>query len=124
MQLIQAELSEQIIGCGLRVHRALGPGFLEKVYEEALAIELVKTGFSFERQKIIVVFYEQKPVGEHRLDLLIESRVVVELKACKEIEDVHLATARSYLKATGLQLALVLNFTKPTLEIRRVVLSG
>ncbi|HTB81171.1 MAG TPA: GxxExxY protein [Opitutaceae bacterium] len=124
MQLIQAELPEQIIGCGLRVHRALGPGFLEKVYEEALAIELVKAGFSFERQKIIVVLYEQKPVGEHRLDLLIESRVVVELKACKEIEDVHLATARSYLKATGLQLALVLNFAKPTLEIRRVVLSG
>jgi GxxExxY protein len=102
----------------------LGRDSLKRSNEEALTIELMKAGFSFERQKIIVVFYEQKPAGEHRLDLLIESQVVVELKACKEIEDVHLATARSYLKATGLQLALVLNFAKPTLEIRRVVLSG
>ena len=124
MPLVEEELSERILGCCIRVHRALGPGFLEKVYEEAVSIELAKSGLGFERQKIVLIFYDQKPIGEHRLDLLIESRVVIELKACKEIEDVHLATARSYLKATGLQLALVLNFAKPTLEIRRVVLSG
>jgi len=70
------------------------------------------------------VFYDGKLIGEHRLDLLVEKRVVLELKACKGIDDVHLATARSYLKATGCQLALVLNFAKPTLEIRRVVLSA
>jgi GxxExxY protein len=124
MPLIEEELSERILGCCIRAHRTLGPGFLEKVYEEALAIELAKAGLCFERQKTVVIYYDQKPVGEHRLDLLIESRVIIELKACKEIEDVHLATARSYLKATGLQLALVLNFAKPTLEIRRVVLTG
>ncbi len=123
MELIEAELSERIIGCGIRVHRVLGPGFLEKVYEEAFAVELAKAGLSFERQKIVLLFYEGKPIGEHRLDYLIQDRVVLELKACKDIEDIHLATARSYLKATNLPLALVLNFAKPTLEIRRVVLS-
>jgi GxxExxY protein len=123
MELIEAELSERIIGCCIQVHRVLGPGFLEKVYEEALAIELAKTGLSFERQKTLALLYDGKPIGEHRLDYLISTRVVLELKACLKIEDIHLATARSYLKATGLPLALVVNFAKPTLEIRRVVLS-
>lgn len=124
MELIEAELSGQIVGCCICVHRALGPGFLEKVYEEALTIELVKSGLSFERQKIITLTYDGLAVGEHRLDLLIACRVVVELKACKAIEDIHLATARSYLKATRLPLALLLNFAKPTLEVRRVVLTA
>jgi GxxExxY protein len=124
MELIEAELSEKIIGGCIKVHRALGPGFLEKIYEEAFAIELAKSGFRFERQKVVIVFYDGRPLGEYRLDLLIESRVVLELNACKEIEDIHLATARSYLKASGCQLALVINFAKPTLEIRRVVLSS
>lgn len=124
MELIERELSEKIIGCCIRVHRALGPGFLEKVYEEALAIELTKAGLGFERQKAVVVYYDSQPVGDHRLDYLIESRVIVELKATKEIDDVHLAIARSYLKATGQLLALVINFAKTTLEIKRVVLTA
>ena len=124
MELIEAELSERIIRCGIRVHRALGPGFLEKIYEEALAIELAKGGLVFERQKIVVLMYDGRPIGEHRLDLLVEARVVLELKACKAIEDLHLATARSYLKATFLPIALVMNFAKPVLEIRRVALSS
>jgi GxxExxY protein len=123
MELIETELSERIIGGGIRVHRALGPGFLEKIYEAALAIELAKGALTFERQKILILTYDGKPIGEHRLDLLVESRVVVELKACKAIEDIHHATARSYLKATGLPIAMGMNFAKPTLEIRRVALS-
>jgi GxxExxY protein len=123
MELIESELSERIIGCCIRVHKALGPGFLEKIYEEALSIELAKAGLIFERQKLVVVIYDGKPVGDHRLDLVVASRVVVELKACKGIEDIHLATVRSYLKATGLPLGLVVNFAKPTAEVRRVVLS-
>jgi GxxExxY protein len=123
MELIEAELSERIIGCCIQVHRVLGPGFLEKVYEEALAIELAKAGQSFERQKTVVLLYDGKPVGEHRLDYLITARVILELKACLKIEDIHLATACSYLKATKLPLALVVNFAKPKLENRRVVLS-
>jgi GxxExxY protein len=105
------------------VHKELGPGFVEKIYEEALALELAKSDLPFERQKLIVVFYDGKPIGDHRLDFLIATRVVLELKACKEIDDVHLATVRSYLKATRLSLGLVVNFAKPTVEIRRVVLS-
>ena len=124
MVLIEAELSERIIGGCIRVHRALGPGFLESIYEEALSIELVKSGLAFERQMVVAVTYDGKPVGEHRLDYLIERRVVLELKACKNIDDVHLAVARSYLKATHLPLALVVNFAKPTVEIRRVILSS
>ncbi|MEI6106093.1 MAG: GxxExxY protein [Opitutae bacterium] len=123
MPLIHAELSERIIGCGICVHRALGPGFLEKIYEEALCLELSKANLKYERQKSVVIIYETKPVGEHRLDLVVEGQVVVELKATSGIADVHLVTARSYLKATALQLALVLNFAQPVLEIKRVVLS-
>lgn len=123
MEMIEAELSERIIGCCIRVHRELGPGFLEKIYEEAVAREILKSGIPCERQKLVVIRYDQQPVGEHRLDFLVEARVVPELKACREIEEVHLATARSYLKATGCALALVVNFARPTVEIRRVVLS-
>lgn len=124
MALIEEELSGRIPGCCISVHRVLGPGFLESIYEEALAIEFAKNGLRFERQKNVLISYDGKPVGEHRLDYLLESRVVLELKACKNIDDIHLAIARSYLKATNLTLTLVVNFAKPTLEIRRVVLSA
>lgn len=124
MELIEAQLSERIIGCCIAVHRVLGPGFLEKMYEEALVIELVKQDLAVERQKEIVVIYDQRPIGEHRLDLMVEGRVIIELKACRGIEDIHLATLRSYLKAAGVPLGLLVNFAKPTVEIRRVVLSS
>ena len=123
MEWVEAELSNKIIGCGIKVHRTLGPGFLEKVYEAALAVALANAGIDFEQQKTVPLLYAQQPIGGHRLDLFVAGRVVVELKACKNIEDVHLATARSYLKATGAALALLMNFAKSTLEIRRVVLS-
>ena len=123
MKLIQSELSEKIIGCCIRVHKLLGPGFLEKVYEEALCLELADAGLSFERQKPITIAYRGQTIGEHRLDLLVEVAVVVELKACRAIEDIHLATTRSYLKASSLQLGLVINFARPTLDIKRVVLT-
>lgn len=124
MDLIEEDLSERIIGCCIQVHRVLGPGFLEKVYEEAVAIEFTRTGLKFERQKPDIVTYEGAPVGEHRLDFQVEGRVVLELKAGKEIEDIHLAIARSYPKATRSQLALVVDFARPKVEIRRVVLTA
>lgn len=123
MELIEVQLSERIIGCGIQVHRVLGPGFLEKICEEALAIEFARAGLKFERQKAIVVRHAEQPIGAHRLDYLVEGKVVLELKACRAIEDVHLAVARSYLKATACPLALVVNFAQPKLEIRRVVLT-
>lgn len=124
MELIEAELSHQIIGCCIEVHRVLGPGFLEKVYEEAVAVEFARTRLAFERQKLVVVYYADQPVGEHRLDFLVEARVILELKACRALEDVHFAISRSYLKATGCALALVVNFAQPKVEIRRVVLTA
>jgi GxxExxY protein len=123
MPLVEEALSEKILGCCICVHRALGPGFLESVYEAAVAIELTKAGLRFERQKVVVISYDGQPIGEHRLDLLVEEKVVLELKACRGIEDVYLAVTRSYLKATRCQLGLVVNFAKPTLEIRRVVMT-
>jgi len=123
MPLVEEDLSERILGCCIRVYRTVGPGFLESVYEAAVALELEKAGLVFERQKVVTIFYEEKVVGEHRLDLVVEQRVVVELKACRGIDDVHLAITRAYLKAAHCPLGLVVNFAKPTLEIRRVVLT-
>jgi GxxExxY protein len=123
MSLIHAVLSERIIGCCIHVHKTLGPGFMESIYEQALCLELSKAALRFEGQKSVLIIYEGQPVGEHRPDLVVEGLVVVELKAAKGIEDVHLATARSYLKATSLKLALILNFARPTLDIKRVVLT-
>lgn len=123
MPLIHAALSEQIIGCCIRVHKSLGPGFLEKIYEEALSLELTKAGLAFGRQKAITVIYGGRTIGEHRLDLVVAGKGVLELKACVGIEDIHLATARSYLKATILELALVINFARPVLDLKRVVLT-
>jgi GxxExxY protein len=120
MKLGNKELSEQIIGAGIRVHKELGPGFLESIYEEALAIELRLLRLQFERQKPVPVFYRGHAVGEHRLDLLVEGAVVVELKAITEFEPIHFAIVRSYLKALGLSDALLLNFAGARLAIKRV----
>lgn len=115
------ELSGRIIEAAIKVHKALGPGFMESIYEKALCIQLQKEEMGFEVQKEVRVYYEDEEVGLHRLDLVIEEEIVVELKAVKGIEDVHLAQLRSYLKAAGLKIGLLLNFSKPTLEIKRVV---
>lgn len=113
-------LTERIIGAAVRVHRELGPGFLESIYEEALSVELRLLGLTFERQKPVPVFYRGHPVGEHRLDLLVESQVVVELKAINTLENIHFAIVRSYLKALGLRDALLLNFAGTRLVMKRV----
>ena len=115
-----AELTDRIIAAAIRVHTELGPGFLESMYEEALAIEFATAGIAFERQKLLPVFYREHLVGEHRLDLLVERKVVIELKAISELEKIHFAIVRSYLKASGLQDALLLNFAASTLVVKRV----
>ena len=115
------ELSKKIIGAAIEVHRELGPGFLESIYEEALKVELSEHGLNVEFQKEVTIEYLGVVVGIHRLDMMVEGKFIVELKAAKELTDVHLAQLRSYLKATGLRVGLLLNFAKPKLEIRRVV---
>ncbi len=115
------ELSKKIIGAAIEVHRALGPGFLENIYEEALKVEFMEHGLHYDAQKEIQIKYIGVEVGLHRLDLLVEKQIIVELKAVKEFKDIHFAQLRSYLKATGLKVGLLFNFAKPTLDIKRVV---
>lgn len=114
------DLSGKIIGAAIRVHEALGPGFLEGIYEEAFCIELAEIHLRFQRQVPIVIRYRQRTIGEHRLDLLVEDQVVVELKAVSGFDNIHFATVRSYLKATNCTLGLLLNFASSTLQIKRV----
>jgi len=115
-------LSGQIIEAAISVHRALGPGFLESIYESALKVALRHRGVIYEAQKEVTIIYEDEEVGLHRLDLLVDDQIVVELKAVKELEDVHFAQVRSYLKATGRKVGLLMNFAAPTLLVRRIVL--
>jgi len=124
MTLEYEKLTEQIIGAAIEVHRRLGPGFLESIYEKALIIELRKRGVGVEAQVEIGIVYDGVEVGSHRLDLFVENTIVVELKAIKAMEDIHFAIVRSYLKAVGRKHGLLLNFAKVTLEIKRVIFSG
>lgn len=115
-------LSGQILEAAIHVHRQLGPGFLESIYENAMKVALRKREILFEVQKDVPVFYEGEEVGLHRLDLLVCGQIIVELKAIKALEDIHFAQVRSYLKATGVHVGLLLNFNAPTLVIKRIVL--
>ena len=119
-ELAQSDLTQGIIVAAIRVHTELGPGFLESVYEEALALEFTGRGVPFERQKVVPILYGEHHVGEHRLDFIVSRSIVVELKAISEIADIHFAIARSYLKAAGLHDGLLLNFATCPLTIKRV----
>ena len=115
-------LSRRIIGCALTVLHTLGTGFLEKVYENALQHELRKAGLAVSQQHPTLVQYDGIVVGQYTIDLLVEHTVLVELKVAEAIDDIHRAQCLNYLKATGLHLCLLLNFGRPHLEIKRIVL--
>ena len=119
-ELGHKELSGQVIAAAIQVHQALGPGYLESIYEAALCVEFEVRKIHYERQKSVAVQYRGHPVGEHRLDLLVEGVLVVELKAIKVLEDIFFATTRSYLKAIGVEDGLLLNFAIMPLTIKRV----
>ena len=114
------ELAERVIGAAIRVHKELGPGFLESVYEEALAVEFAERKIRYERQKHLAILYREHHVGEHRLDFLVENALIVELKAISSLENIHFAILRSYLKAASIDDALLLNFATMPLTIKRV----
>ena len=118
-------LAREVIGAAIEVHRHLGPGFLESVYEEALVIELTLRGIPFERQRPVPVSYKERNVGEGRVDLLVVQELLVELKAVEALAPIHKAQVISYLKAMGIHLGLLINFNVPVLRagIQRVVLS-
>lgn len=120
------QLAREVIGAAIEVHRSLGAGFLESVYEEALCDELAFRGLPFTRQQTFGLNYRGHAVGQARLDLLVGGRLLVELKAVETLLPLHSAQVLSYLKMTGLQLGLLLNFNVPMLRnggIKRIVLS-
>jgi GxxExxY protein len=119
-------LANSVIGAAIEVHRHLGPGYLESVYEEALGIELSERKISFHRQYPISVVYKGKTVGEGKLDLLVENQLVVELKAVETLLPVHKAQVISYLKATNLHLGLLINFNVSVVRdgIQRIIYSN
>jgi GxxExxY protein len=121
MALEFESLTGEIIGAAIEVHKELGPGFLESVYENALVLELKKRSLGHEQQLEVPIRYHGMPVGTHVLDLFVAGRIVVELKSIKSLEDVHFAIVRSYLRAVGQEHGLLLNFSKLTLEARRVI---
>lgn len=114
-------LTERVIGCAFEVSNALGCGFLEKLYENALAVELRRVGLRIEQQKPIQVRYKGEMVGDYVLDLLVEGVVVVEVKAADALDEAHTAQCLNYLKATGCPVCLLLNFGKPRVQHRRFV---
>ena len=106
----------------MEVHRFLGPGFIESIYENALVVALEERGIRVEKQSEVRVSYRGREVGVHRLDLLVENEIIVELKATRALDEVHFAQLRSYLKATRLHVGLLLNFNAPRLVAKRIVL--
>ncbi len=114
-------ITEKIIGCAYDVSNTLGSGFVEKVYENALYIRASKAGLKVTQQAPLTVYYEGAVVGEFVVDLLVEDRVLVELKAVRELDEIHEAQAMNYLKASGLPVCLLINFGRPKIEIRRFV---
>lgn len=119
------DLAREVIGAAIEVHRALGPGYTENVYEEALCVEIENQNIPFERQVKIAVEYKGRKVGESRLDLLVARILPVELKAVESLAAIHQAQLISYLKMTHLQLGLLINFNVPFLKngIKRVILT-
>ncbi|HZF33662.1 MAG TPA: GxxExxY protein [Candidatus Angelobacter sp.] len=116
------EITDKVIGCAFVVSNILGAGFVEKVYENALAHELRMAGLSVAQQYAIAVSYKDIIVGEYVADLLVASEVIVELKAVRALDDVHAAQCMNYLKATGRRVCLLFNFGRPRVEVRRIVL--
>ena len=111
-------LTETIIGLAYKVHNALGTGFLEKVYENALLFELKRNGLEAEQQKSIIVHYEDQIVGEYIVDILVNQRIIIELKAIESLSGIHEAQLINYLKATQTPLGLLINFGK-RVEVKR-----
>jgi GxxExxY protein len=121
MALEYKELTSRVIAAAIEVHRRLGPGFIESIYEHALVVELHKQGLKVEEQVEVPIECEGVEVGRHRLDLLVEGMIVVELKAIKNLDNIHFAIVKSYLRAIGKEHGLLLNFAKLTLEVKRVL---
>ncbi len=120
--IIYSDLSYEVMGAIFEVHKELGPGFLESVYEKALLLELTNRGMKVDVEKVFDLTYKGKKVGTHRLDLIVEDKIVVELKTVERFAPHHTAQLLSYLKASGHRLGILVNFSKAKVESRRVVI--
>ena len=116
-------VTEKIIGCAFTVSNRLGCGFLEKVYENALVIELRKAGLRISQQPLVEVRYDDVVVGTYVADLVVEGLVLLEIKAVKLLDEIHTAQCLNYLKATCLTLCLLINFGRPRIDVKRVILT-
>jgi len=125
MSYVHDEMTERIIGCAMIVHEALGPGFVEQTYEAALCVELAEHHIGFERQMVVPLTYKDRKIGEYRPDLVVENRVVVEIKSVDRLIGLHRAQVLAYIRALGLPVGLLLNFNSEVLRtgIQRVELT-
>ena len=120
-EILYKDLSYKIVGLAMRVHSKLGYGFLEKVYENALMVLFRREGIEAKQQAPITVYFEEEAVGNYYADILVEDKVILEIKSVENIIDAHIAQTLNYLKATGLRLAIILNFSKEKLKYKRIV---
>ena len=120
------EITEKIIGAAFEVHKFLGNGFQEVIYQRALSYEFSKTGLTFNREIKQKIFYKDlaQPIGTRRADFVVEDKILVEIKAIKELEDVHLAQALNYLKAYKLEVGLLINFGSKSMTFKRLILTN
>ncbi len=121
-KLLEEGLTEQVLAAAFKAHNALGCGFLEKVYENAMVVELSRAGIPVAQQKTIQVKYDGVIVGDYQADLIVDDRVLLECKAVNQLDPVHEAQLLNYLKATGIRVGLLLNFGRTRLQHRRLVL--
>ncbi|MCS5422134.1 MULTISPECIES: GxxExxY protein [Psychrilyobacter] len=122
--LLYKDLSYQVVGLAMKVHRDLGTGFLEKVYENALMILFEKNKINAEQQKYLEILYYEKNIGDYVADIVVENSIILELKTVEKITGIHIAQTMNYLKITGMKLGIILNFKNEKLEYRRVVLEN
>ena len=115
------ELTEKIIKCGFEVHNILGPGFLEKIYENALNYEILKNKLKAKTQSPISVYYKEKNVGEYIADIIVEDKVIIEVKAFEKTNDIHELQLKNYLRATGIEVGLLMNFGTSLIVKRKFV---
>ena len=118
--MIHGELTHRIIGCAMEVHKILGAGFQEVIYQRALGIEMSKQGLEFQRDMEMIIFYDEIEIGTRRVDFFVEDIIMVELKALSKLEDVHLNQAMNYCQAYSLPIGLLINFGTKSLEFKRV----
>ncbi len=116
-----SDITGKIIGCAMEVHKILGNGFQEVIYQKALAKEMTLQGLSFQREFVMPIFYKEEQIGTRRVDFLVEEVISVEIKALTHLEDVHLSQAINYLEAYNLEIGMLINFGAKSLQFRRLI---